>query len=106
MKTLLIFSSILLSLPAFPQDRAQFPHCGNDYNCYYQQLEKSKQLEKQEEEVEQESYRSEQLQLQERQLEEVEEQNELMEQQMQEDEAEDRALIDDPSVESFDTPIN
>lgn len=102
----LLSSTLLISFAAFSQVRAQFPQCGNDYNCYYQELEKSKEQEKQEEEAEQDSYRSEQLLYQERQLEEVEQQNELMEQQLQEDEAQDRASMDDSSVESFDTPIN
>lgn len=96
MKSLLLLLTFILSFPALSEVKPKYPHCGYDYNCFYEEEARAAQLEKQS----QSEYREEQLQMQERQLEEVEEQNEILDQQLELQQEETEAAIqDDPNLE-------
>lgn len=63
---------------------AQYQHCGNDYNCYYETKARIFNEYREKQEVEEDRYRAQQLELQQEQLETVQEQNSIMEKQLQE----------------------
>lgn len=91
MKSLLMLLTFIFSFPALSEVKPKYPHCGYDYNCFYEEEAKAAQQEKQS----QHEYREEQLQMQERQLEEVEEQNEILDQQLELQQEETEATFQD-----------
>ena len=62
-----------------PLSSAQYEHCGNDYNCYYETKAEIQEEIREEEEAEEEAYRTKQLELQRKELEAVRNQNQLIE---------------------------
>ncbi len=91
MKACLILFTLFFSL-------ATWSDCGNDYNCYYREMARDQERQKQQELEAQEAYRNEQIQLEQRQLEEVQEQNELLDKQLELQEEENQAVLPEESV--------
>lgn len=90
MKSFLILC--LFSPPSFAQ---QIEKCG-DIQCYYNEKEKQRLLERDQERQEQEAFHAQELQIQKQQLEETKAQNEMLQEELDRSEAQEQSNVTTP----------